>query len=98
MGYGQSLSEIGRIMLVAGANLTGIVKRLQSDGFIIKKSDPTDERVNVLKITPKGKRTLKNIEKEKDHWLEVMLADLSRTERLDLLEKIRRIIRRSRKL
>ncbi|MGB9441064.1 MAG: MarR family transcriptional regulator [Desulfobacterales bacterium] len=92
------MSEISRIMLVAGANITGIAKRLKSYGFIIKKSDPTDERVTILEITPKGKRTLKNIKKEKDHWLEVMLTDLSRSERLDLLEKIRRITRRSRKL
>ena len=92
------MSEISRIMLVAGANITGIAKRLKSYGFIIKKSDPTDERVTILEITPKGKRTLKNIKKEKDHWLEVMLMDLSRSERLDLLEKIRRITRRSRKL
>jgi len=92
------MSEISRIMLVAGANITGIAKRLGNYGFIIKKSDPTDERVTILEITPKGKRTLKNIKKEKDHWLEVMLTDLSRSERLDLLEKIRRITRRSRKL
>ena len=92
------MSEISRIMLVAGANITGIAKRLESYGFIIKKSEPTDERVTILEITPKGKRTLKNIEKEKDQWLEVMLADLSRSERLDLLEKIRRVIRRCRKL
>jgi MarR family 2-MHQ and catechol resistance regulon transcriptional repressor len=92
------MSEISRIMLVAGANITGIAKRLKSYGFIIKKSDPSDERVTILEITPKGKRTLKNIKKEKDHWLEVMLTDLSRSERLDLLEKIRRITRRSRKL
>ena len=97
--HGQNrMSEISRIMLVADANITGIAKRLQSEGFIIKKSDPTDERVTILEITPKGKKTLKNIEKEKDHWLEAMLADLSRSERLDLLEKIRRIIRRCRKL
>jgi len=94
----NKMSEISRIMLVAGANLTGIAKRLQKDGFIIKKSDPTDERVTILEITPKGKKTLKNIEKEKDHWLKAMLADLSRSDRLDLLEKTRRIIRRGRKL
>ena len=96
---GQNMmSEISRIMLVAGANITGIAKRLASDGFIIKKSDPADERVTILEITPKGKKALKNIAKEKDEWLEAMLADLSRAERLDLLEKTRRIIRRCRKI
>ncbi len=94
----NTMSEISRIMLVAGANITGIAKRLANDGFILKKSDPTDERVNILEITPKGKRTLKNIEKEKDEWLEIMLADLSKSERMDLLEKIRRVIRRCRKI
>ena len=94
----NKMSKISRIMIVADANITGIAKRLQNDGFIIKKSDPTDERVTILEITPKGKRTLKNIEKEKDQWLEAMLTDLSRSERLDLLEKIRRITRRCRKL
>ena len=66
--------------------------------FHHKKSEPPDEWTKILKITPKGKRTLKNIEKEKDLWLEVMLADLSRSERLDLLEKIRWIIRHCRKI
>ncbi len=91
------MSEISRIMLVAGANITGIAKRLVADGFVIKKSDPTDERVTILEITPKGKRTLRHIEQKKDAWLELMLADLSKSERLDLLEKMRRIIRRGRK-
>jgi MarR family 2-MHQ and catechol resistance regulon transcriptional repressor len=56
-------------MLVPGANITGLAKRLQKDGFIVKKSDERDERVTILEITPKGKRTLKYIEKEKDEWL-----------------------------
>jgi DNA-binding MarR family transcriptional regulator len=94
----NKMSEIGRIMLVSGANITGIAKRLANDGFIIKKSDPTDDRVTILEITPKGKTTLKNIEKEKDKWLEVMLGDLSRSDRLDLLGKTTRIIRRCRKI
>jgi len=94
----NKMSEISRIMLVSGANITGIAKRLVSDGFIIKKSDPTDDRVTILEITPKGKTTLKNIEKEKDEWLEVMLSGLSRNERTDLLEKTRRIIRHCKKI
>jgi DNA-binding MarR family transcriptional regulator len=94
----NTMSEIGRIMLVAGANITGIAKRLANDGFIIKKSDPADERVTILEITPKGKKALKNIAKEKDESLEAMLADLSKSDRLDLLDKIRRVMRRCRKI
>ena len=80
-------------MLVPGANITGLAKRLVKDGFILKKSDEKDERVTILEITPKGKRTLKNIEKEKDEWLELMLKNLSENQKLELVDKIRRILK-----
>jgi DNA-binding MarR family transcriptional regulator len=89
----NKISDVSRIMLVPGANITGIAKRLEKDGFIIKKSDPGDERVTILEITPKGKRTLKNIEKEKDEWLELMLKNLSENQKLELLDKVKRILK-----
>jgi len=89
----NKMSDISRIMLVPGANITGIAKRLEKDGFIIKKSDPADERVTILEITPKGKRSLKNIENEKDEWLELMLKNLSKNEKLEILDKVKRILK-----
>jgi len=89
----NKISMVSRIMLVPGANITGIAKRLAKDGFIIKKPDPKDERVTVLEITPKGKKTLKYIEKEKDVRLIQMLSMLSRSEKADLLDKIKRILK-----
>ena len=89
----NKMSDICRIMLIPGANITGVAKRLEKDGFIIKKSDPGDERVTILEITPKGKRTLKNIEKEKDERLDLMLGNLSETDKLQLVDKVRRILK-----
>ena len=89
----NKISDVSRIMLVPGANITGLAKRLEKDGFIIKKSVPEDDRVTLLEITPKGKKALQNIEKEKDKWLELMLKNLSHDEKLELLGKVRRILR-----
>jgi MarR family 2-MHQ and catechol resistance regulon transcriptional repressor len=89
----NKMSDISRIMLVPDANITGIAKRLEKEGFIIKKSDPADERVTILEISPKGKRTLKNIENEKDEWLDLMLKNLSEIEKLELLDKVKRILK-----
>ena len=89
----NKMSAISRIMLVPGANITGIAKRLEKDGFIIKKSDPADDRVTLLEITPKGKRTLKNIENEKDECLERMLLDLSQKQKLELVDKVKRVLK-----
>jgi len=89
----NKMSDISRIMLVPDANITGIAKRLEKEGFIIKKSDPADERVTILEITPKGKRTLKNIESKKDEWLNLMLKNLSKIQKLELLDIVKRILK-----
>jgi DNA-binding MarR family transcriptional regulator len=92
--HGQNkISEVGRIMLVPGANMTGIAKRMEKAAFILRKSDSRDERVTILKITSKGRKTLKRIEKEKDEWLEVLLKGFSKEERLQLLSMVKRLIR-----
>jgi MarR family 2-MHQ and catechol resistance regulon transcriptional repressor len=64
----------------------------EKDGFIIKKSDPRDERVTLLEITPKGKRTLKNIEQEKDECLELMLKNLTENQKRQLLGTVKQIL------
>lgn len=88
----SKMSHVSRIMLVPGANVTGTAKRLEKDGFIIKKSDSRDDRVTLLEITPKGKRTLENIEKEKDECLELMLKNLKENQKLELLGIVKRIL------
>lgn len=63
------LSRVSALMLVSGANMTGIAKRLERDGFILRKGVPEDERITVLEITPKGKKTLRSIAKERDRLI-----------------------------
>jgi MarR family 2-MHQ and catechol resistance regulon transcriptional repressor len=91
----NKISEISRIMLVPGANMTGIAKRLERDGFLIRKSDPDDERVTILEITPKGRRTLKNIEGEKERSIETVLSGFSQKDKMELLGKIKQLINRN---
>ena len=93
---GQSrITNVSRIMLVPGANMTGIAKRLEKSGFLTRTSDPSDERVTLLKITPKGKTMLAKIEKERDHHMSTMLRGFSDNEKRELLGKVKRLIRNS---
>jgi DNA-binding MarR family transcriptional regulator len=94
---GQSrITEVSRIMLVPGANMTGLAKRLERSGFILRKSDAKDERVTLLEITSTGKETLKKIEKERDQGLKNMLKGFSKEEKLALVDQVKRLIRTSR--
>jgi len=96
---GQSrITEVSRIMLVPGANMTGLAKRLEKGGFILRKSDARDERATLLEITVKGKKTLKKIEMEHDRRLESMLDGFSAEEKKALVDQAKRLIKNSRSL
>ncbi len=89
----NKISEVSRIMLVPDANMTGIGKRLERNGFLIRKSDPNDERVTIFEITPKGRKTLKNIEQEKDQSIETILGDFSQNDKTEFLDKLKQLIK-----
>lgn len=92
----NKISAVSRIMLVPGANMTGIAKRLERDGFLIRKPDPRDERVTILQITLKGRRTLKNIKEQKDLSIEKLLNGFSDKDKGHLLNQIKQLIRKNR--
>lgn len=73
----NTVTNMGKIMLVIGANMTGLAKRLERDGYLIRKSHPSDERVTLLAVSPKGRQALLNIEKEKEENLQHYLGDFS---------------------
>lgn len=83
--------DINRIMLVSGANMTGITKRMEKTGFIIRKGDPNDDRLKWLQITPKGKRVLDDIAAENERNVKRYLENCSapiKTEILSILNDI----------
>jgi DNA-binding MarR family transcriptional regulator len=88
----NKISTVGKIMLVPGANMTGLAKRLEQKGFIVRRPDPADERVTLLKITPKGKQTLARIKDRKDAVIDHILQDFTVDDKTAMLDKIKQLI------
>jgi len=88
----NTITNVSRVMLVSGADMSGIAKRLERSGFIIRKEEPTDERVTLLEITPKGKQVLQNIEEEKEAVINKYLADFAPDKIPVLLEDIKKVL------
>lgn len=89
----NKISVVGKIMLTPGANMTGLAKRLEQKEFIIRKSDPADERVTLLAITEKGQDLLKLIEDEKNKAIDYILYGFSKETKTDFLEILKKIIK-----
>lgn len=87
----NSVTNASKIMLVSSPNMTGIAKRLEKSGFIIRKNDANDERVTLLEITPKGKAVLINIRATHDENIKNYISEFSAQEKKRLLEDLKQI-------
>ena len=88
------IGNVSKVMLVSGANTTPIAKRLEKNGFIIKRNDPNDDRLSILEITPKGRRIIKNIESEKNALIGKYMTRYPDTLKEELLAILRNILKR----
>ncbi len=91
----NSVTVASKIMLVSGPNMTGIAKRLEKNGFILRKNDAADERITLLEITPKGRRILKNIRAAHDENIRDYLEGFSDEGKKRLLEELKRLFSNS---
>lgn len=89
----NTVTVASKIMLVSSPNMTGVAKRLEKNGFILRKRDPKDERVTLLEITPKGRRVLKNIQKSHHSNIRSYLKIFSDDENERLLEDLKRLLK-----
>ena len=90
----NTITNVCKVMLVSGANMTGIAKRLEKNGFLIRKNDPNDERVTLLEITPKGRQTLRNISEEKDRQIKKYLGSHAPQDKLQILSSLKTILKK----
>jgi DNA-binding MarR family transcriptional regulator len=91
----NTMRNVNRILLVSSANMTGIAKRLEKNGFIIRTSDPNDDRLKRLQITPEGTQVLRDISDRKERSLKRYLIKFSYEQKSALLETLRDILRKT---
>ena len=51
---GLTLGEIGERLMVTGGNITGVMDRLEKNGYVYRDRDQGDRRIIRAKLTPKG--------------------------------------------
>jgi DNA-binding MarR family transcriptional regulator len=90
----NTISRVGKLMLVSGANMTGIAKRLERDGFLVRKGVPEDARIAFLEITTKGKQTLATIATHRDALIDHYLSDYDEETRQRLRSILRDCLRK----
>jgi len=87
-------ADVGRVMLLSGPNLTGIAKRLEKAGLIVRRNDVRDERRKRLAITPQGREVLRAIGDNQERLVQSFVADCPDQVKKDLLRRLQVMLRR----
>lgn len=89
------MNRLGEHMLVAPANVTGLIDRMERKGFVKRGRDPRDRRLYVVEPTEHGLRLFRNISRRFQHYAGMIGSELSRDElevTLRSLSKVMRVI------
>jgi len=86
---------VSKVMLVTGSNTTPIAKRLEKSGFLLKKNAPGDDRLTILKITPKGRQIIRSIEEEKNDLIRRYLEGYPSEAKNEILTYLKKSLHRS---
>ncbi|WP_311273613.1 MULTISPECIES: MarR family transcriptional regulator [unclassified Rhizobium] len=73
---GLRLGELSKRTMVTNGNITGLVERLETDGFIIREKLTGDRRVVVAFLTDKGRKTFQAMAEAHEAWLKDLMADV----------------------
>lgn len=87
---GVPLSDISARMLCDNSNLTGIVDRLISKGYVQRRPDPQDRRVSLICLTPAGSEKLRRIKPRHHARVSRRMRSLSQNQ----VEELRDILQR----
>lgn len=88
---GMQLHELGELLLVSRANITGLVDHLEREGYVHREVGLQDRRVRRARITLKGKVLLDEFAPVHFGNLKILLQDLGVEEKEALLAMLRKM-------
>lgn len=89
----MQMNKLGENMLVAPANVTGLVDRMERKGYVRRRRDQKDRRLYVIEPTESGSRIFKSISGRFRQYTGRLGSELTPAElavTLKALEKVRR--------
>ena len=95
---GLVLGEVSKRLMVSAGNVTAIVDRLIANGHITRSPGPNDRRVQIIRMTPEGRRAFRAMARQHGDWIGDMFDDLAPGDieaLMGLLAKLKGSVRRS---
>lgn len=87
-GEALTMSQLSQKLMVSNGNVTGVVDRLERDGYVRREASPTDRRVQFIALTDHGVAAFRDMAHVHEQWITELFADLSANEIKALLTSL----------
>ena len=88
---GLRMSELSRLLMVTGGNVTAIVDQLEKEGLVERFDQPDDRRAWVIRLTSAGRKSFAEMARAHEQWVVELLAGLTRKEHDELLKLLAKL-------
>ncbi len=85
------VNTIGKKVLLTSGSITSAIDRCQKRGFVKRMNDPDDRRVKVVRLTPRGRKFIKEAFADHKRVMEKVMSPLSQSERTTLTKLLRKL-------
>jgi MarR family transcriptional regulator, organic hydroperoxide resistance regulator len=75
-----SQQELADLLFVTKGNVVGLIDRLSARGLVERQNSETDRRVNLLHITPEGRRLVERVMPRQQQLISSLMAPLAKSE------------------
>ena len=89
---GTTAAELGKLLILDKATLSGVIDRLCEYEWIIKQADSEDSRAQRLYLTDKSKEIMGELSERRDRFDADLLADFSIEEKVLLKRLLKELI------
>jgi DNA-binding MarR family transcriptional regulator len=74
---GLTMGALSRALLVSNGNVTGLVRKLASDGLVVIETDPADRRSFIVRLTERGSDEFVKLAQQHSYWIDALLAEVT---------------------
>ncbi|ABR31376.1 MarR family transcriptional regulator [Thermosipho melanesiensis] len=93
----QTMTELSRMLGIAKSTTTGLVSRLENEGFVERKRRKNDKRIIIVVLTKKGEYVIDKVIFKRIEFVEEVLKDFDNNSKevlVSLLEKLNNSVKR----
>ena len=88
---GLKMSQLSRLLMVTGGNVTAIVDQLEKEGLVERLEEPADRRAFRIRLTRAGEKSFAEMARAHEEWVVELLAGMSRRDQDELLKLLAKL-------